>query len=115
MVYDGGVAEKMKEQCMVKEIASLPRTTVRTLHHYDQIGLLRPSGRRPNGYRVYTQADLLRLEQIIALRFLGLSLREVKRILESPALTLAKSLKVQAGVIAEEGRGVGGGGGGPRA
>jgi len=92
----------MKDQYLVKEFASLTQTTVRTLHHYDQIGLLRPSGRRPNGYRVYTQADLLRLEQIIALRFLGLSLREVKRILESPALTLAKSLKVQAGILAEE-------------
>jgi len=102
MVYDTGVAEKMKDQYLIKEFALLTRTTIRTLHHYDQIGLLRPSGRRPNGYRVYTQADLLRLEQVVVLRFLGLSLREVKRILESPALTLKKSLRVQAGIIAEE-------------
>jgi DNA-binding transcriptional MerR regulator len=94
----------MKDQHLIKEFAVLTGTTVRTLHHYDQIGLLRPSGRRPNGYRVYTQTDLLRLEQIVALRFLGLSLREVKRILDSPALTLKKSLKVQAGIIAEEAR-----------
>lgn len=94
----------MKDQHLIKEFAVLTGTTVRTLHHYDQIGLLRPSGRRPNGYRVYTQTDLLRLEQIVALRFLGLSLREIKRILDSPALTLEKSLKVQAGIIAEEAR-----------
>jgi DNA-binding transcriptional MerR regulator len=94
----------MKDQRLIKEFALLTGTTVRTLHHYDQIGLLRPSGRRPNGYRVYTQTDLLRLEQIVALRFLGLSLREIKRILDSPALTLEKSLKVQAGIIAEEAR-----------
>jgi DNA-binding transcriptional MerR regulator len=94
----------MKEQYLIKEFALLTGTTVRTLHHYDQIGLLRPSGRRPNGYRVYTQADLLRLEQIIALRFLGMSLREIKRILENPALTVEKSLKVQSGIIAEEAR-----------
>jgi DNA-binding transcriptional MerR regulator len=94
----------MKDQHLIKEFAVLTGTTVRTLHHYDQIGLLRPSGRRPNGYRVYTQTDLLRLEQIVALRFLGLSLREIRRILDSPALTLEKSLKVQAGIIAEEAR-----------
>lgn len=92
----------MKDQYLIKEFAALTGTTVRTLHHYDQIGLLRPSGRRPNGYRVYTRADLLRLEQVVALRFLGLSLKEIKRILGSPALTLEKSLKVQAGIIAEE-------------
>jgi DNA-binding transcriptional MerR regulator len=104
MVYDGRVAERMKTQYLIKEFATLTGTTVRTLHHYDQIGLLRPSGRRPNGYRVYTQDDLLRLEQIIALKFLGLSLREIGRILKSPALTVEKSLRVQAGIIAEEAR-----------
>jgi len=104
MVYDGRVADRMKTQYLVKEFAVLTGTTVRTLHHYDRIGLLRPSGRRPNGYRVYTQDDLLRLEQIIALKFLGLSLREIGRILERPSLTVEKSLRVQAGIIAEEAR-----------
>jgi DNA-binding transcriptional MerR regulator len=104
MVYDGKVTEPMKSQYLIKEFAALTGTTVRTLHHYDQIELLRPSGRRPNGYRVYTQNDLLRLEQIIALKFLGLSLLEIKRILQSPALTVEKSLRVQAGIIAEEAR-----------
>jgi DNA-binding transcriptional MerR regulator len=94
----------MKSQYLIKEFAALTQTTVRALHHYDRIGLLRPSGRRPNGYRVYTQDDLLRTEQIIALKFLGLSLQEIKRILETPALTLEKSLRVQAGIIAEEAR-----------
>jgi len=96
------MANTMKDQFLIKEFAGLTGTTVRTLHHYDQLGLLRPSGRRPNGYRVYTQDDLLRLEQIIALKFLGLPLRQIGRILESPALTLEKSLRVQAGIIAEE-------------
>jgi len=104
MVYDGRMTEPMKSQYLIKEFAALTGTTVRTLHHYDQIGLLRPSGRRPNGYRVYTQDDLLRLEQIIALKFLGLPLQGIKRILESPALTVEKSLRVQAGIIAEEAR-----------
>jgi DNA-binding transcriptional MerR regulator len=101
---------KIADQYLIKEFALLTQTTVRTLHHYDQIGLLRPSGRRPNGYRVYTQADLLRLEQIIALRFLDLSLKEIQRILDSPALTLEKSFKVQAEIVAEEIRRLGGAG-----
>lgn len=92
----------MKDQYLIKEFATLTGTTVRALHYYDRLGLLKPSGRRPNGYRVYTQADLLRLEQIVALKFLGLSLREIGRILESPALTLPKSLRIQAGILAEE-------------
>jgi DNA-binding transcriptional MerR regulator len=94
--------EPAKSQYLIKEFAALTRTTVRALHHYDRIGLLRPSGRRPNGYRFYTQADLLRLEQVIALKFLGFSLREIRRILESPKLSLERSLRVQAGIIAEE-------------
>ncbi len=96
------MANKIKNQYLIKEFAALTGTTVRALHHYDQIGLLRPSGRRPNGYRVYTPDDLLRLEQITALKFLGLSLRETRRILEKPSLTVEKSLRVQADIIAEE-------------
>jgi DNA-binding transcriptional MerR regulator len=94
----------MKTQYLIREFAALTGTTVRTLHYYDRIGLLRPSGRRPNGYRVYTPDDFLRLEQIIALKFLGFSLREIAGILERPALTAARSLRVQAGLIAEETR-----------
>ena len=92
----------MKNQYLIKEFALLTDTTVRTLHHYDRIGLLRPSGRRPNGYRVYTPDDLLRLEQVTALKFLGLSLQEIKRIMQNPALTLERSLQVQSDIIAEE-------------
>lgn len=92
----------MKGEYLIKEFAALTGTTVRALHYYDRLGLLRPSGRRPNGYRVYTQADLLRLEQIVALKFLGLPLREIGRILASPSLTLPKSLQVQAGILDEE-------------
>jgi DNA-binding transcriptional MerR regulator len=98
------MAERIKSQYLIKEFAALTGTTVRALHHYDQIGLLRPSGRRPNGYRVYTPDDLLRLEQIIALKFLGLSLQEIKRIMQGPARTVKNSLRVQSGIIAEEAR-----------
>lgn len=69
---------------MLLKIGQLARQTgltVRTLHHYDAIGLLRPSGRADNGYRMYNRADVARLHQIQALRRLGLSLEEAGTLL----------------------------------
>src|SRR6185503_663701 len=66
----------------VKEVAELAGVTVRALHHYDEIGLLVPKGRTAAGYRVYTDADLLRLQQILIGRELGLSLEEIRRSLD---------------------------------
>ena len=58
--------------------------SVRTLHHYDAIGLLVPGGRTAAGYRLYTDADLLRLQQILIGRELGLPLEEIRRALDDP-------------------------------
>ncbi len=52
----------------VRQLARLTGVTVRTLHHYDQIGLLRPGARTAAGYRLYGQQDLLRLQQILLFR-----------------------------------------------
>jgi DNA-binding transcriptional MerR regulator len=65
----------------IGQLASQTGLTVRTLHHYDAIGLLRPSGRAENGYRMYNRADVARLHQIQALRRLGLSLEETGAVL----------------------------------
>jgi DNA-binding transcriptional MerR regulator len=92
----------MKSQLLVREFARLTGVTARTLHYYDAIGLLRPSGRRPNGYRVYAPADLFRLQQIVALKFLGFSLAETRRILGQKGLSVARSFRVQAEIISEE-------------
>ncbi len=64
----------------VGEVARLAGVTVRTLHHYDEIGLLRPRGRTTSGYRQYDDADLLRLQRILAYRELGFGLDEVARL-----------------------------------
>ncbi len=66
----------------ISEFAALAGVTVRTLHHYDRVGLLRPM-RTANGYRRYSDAHLITLEQITALQFIGLSLSNVRRILKS--------------------------------
>ena len=68
----------------VKDVAQLAGVSVRTLHHYDSIGLLVPEARTGAGYRLYTDADLFRLQQILIGRELGLSLEEVRRALDDP-------------------------------
>lgn len=75
----------MREQAWkVGELARSTGLTVRTLHHYDQVGLLSPSGRTASGHRLYVAADVARLQQIRSLRELGFSLDEVREFLERP-------------------------------
>jgi MerR family transcriptional regulator, thiopeptide resistance regulator len=69
----------------VGALARLSGVTVRTLHHYDSIGLLSPSARSAAGYRLYSQADLLRLRQVLFYRELGFGLDEIAEILADPA------------------------------
>lgn len=68
-------------QWYVKDLSKLTGVSVQTLHHYDRIDLLEPSVRLPNGYRVYSEHDLLRLQQIIALKFFGFELSQIKELL----------------------------------
>ena len=68
----------------MKDVARLTGVSVRTLHHYDAIGLLVPSGRTAAGYRRYTDDDLLRLQQILIGRELGLPLEEIRQSLDDP-------------------------------
>jgi DNA-binding transcriptional MerR regulator len=80
----------------VGSLAARTGVTVRTLHHYDAIGLLRPSGRTDAGYRLYGDRDVLRLEQIVLLRGVGLSLGEVSEALAGPADQLRHLLEQHA-------------------
>ena len=64
----------------VKEVAELSGLTIRALHHYDAIALLTPSARSGAGYRLYADDDLMRLQQILIGRELGLSLEEIRRL-----------------------------------
>lgn len=73
----------------VGDLAKRCGLTVRTLHHYDSIGLLKPSARSDSGYRLYNRADISRLHQIQALRRFGLSLANIGDILANSGLNLA--------------------------
>lgn len=65
----------------VKQLSNLAGITIRTLHHYDQIGLLKPTMVGDNGYRYYGDEALYRLQQILFYRYLDMPLDEIKRIL----------------------------------
>lgn len=77
----------------VKEVARLSGVSVRTLHHYDEIGLLKPARVGPNGYRYYGREELLRLQQILFHRELGFSLAEIASVLDAPGFDRAAALE----------------------
>ncbi|MGY1741221.1 MerR family transcriptional regulator [Blastococcus sp. SYSU D01050] len=79
----------------VGEVAALTGVTVRTLHHYDRIGLLSPSGRSAAGYRRYSADDLDRLHQVLVYRALGFSLEEVAALLDDPSVDPLEHLRRQ--------------------
>ncbi len=82
------------ESWKVGQLARRTGLTVRALHHYDDIGLLVPSGRTPSGHRLYTRADVERLQQIQSLRLMGFPLDEVKRLLSGARLSLRRVIEL---------------------
>src|SRR6202007_1246530 len=78
----------------VGELARRTGLTVRTLHHYDEIGLLRPSLHTDSGHRLYTGADIARLQQVLSLRQLGFSLEEVRDCLDRPDFSPLEGLRL---------------------
>ena len=77
----------------VKQVAKLSGVSVRTLHHYDEVGLLKPACIGENGYRYYGRKELLRLQQILFHRELDFSLDEIKRVLDTPEFDRAAALR----------------------
>ena len=78
-----------------REFATKTGVTVRTLHHYDRIGLLKPARLTDSGQRLYGQNELVRLERIIALKFMGLPLRSIGELLQRETADLATALRRQ--------------------
>ena len=85
----------------VGRVAELAGVTVRTLHHYDQIGLLTPGGRSDAGYRRYDDSDLERLQQILFYRELGFPLEEIVTILGEPGAGAEVHLRRQRELLGE--------------
>ncbi|MFI7593076.1 MerR family transcriptional regulator [Micromonospora sp. NPDC049359] len=85
----------------VGQVAKIAGVTVRTLHHYDEVGLLSPSGRTSAGYRRYDDADLQRLQLVLYYRELGFPLEEITAIIDDPAADPAAHLRRQHELLTE--------------
>ncbi len=77
----------------VRQLADIARVSVRTLHHYDDIGLLKPAFLGHNGYRYYEAQQLYRLQHILMYREFGLPLDEIKSLVDAPDFDVAEALK----------------------
>ena len=86
----------------VKEVAELAGISVRTLHHYDEIGLLVPEKTTPAGYRLYSERDLEKLQQILFFRELDFPLDQIKRILDDPKFDRAEALAMHRKLLLEK-------------
>ncbi len=85
----------------VGDVARLAGITVRTLHHYDEVGLLRPSGRTAAGYRRYGQRDLERLQRILGYRELGFGLDKIAAVLDDPTVDPLEHLRQQHALLTD--------------
>lgn len=83
----------------VKEVSRIAGISVRTLHYYDEIGLLRPETVTGAGYRVYGEKELVRLQQILFFRELGFQLKEIKNIMENPSFDEKEALLKQRDLL----------------
>src|SRR5260370_30936155 len=86
----------------VSQLARLAGVSVRTLHHYDEINLLRPSARSDAGYRLYDQQDLQRLQQVLFFKELGFPLEEIARVVRDPSFDVRAALLMQRQLLTEK-------------
>ena len=86
----------------VGELATRACVSVRTLHHYDRIGLLSPARRSESGYRLYGALDVARLQQIRSLRALGFGLEEIRELLDRPEVSPQRVIELQIGRLKEQ-------------
>ncbi len=92
----------MNQTYLPNEFAKRAGVTIRALHHYDRLGLLKPSGRTAAGYRVYSDRDFARLEQIVALKFIGFPLSQIWELLHRKDTDLSAALRQQREILAEK-------------
>ncbi|WP_318616071.1 MerR family transcriptional regulator [Sporosarcina sp. YIM B06819] len=86
----------------VKEVSQLTGVSVRTLHHYDDIGLLTPDNSTESGYRLYSDDNLATLQQILFFRELGFSLKRIKELLDSPAFNRQEAFEMQREMLLDK-------------
>ena len=91
----------MDRRYRVRDFARITGVTVKALQHYDRIGLLKPT-RTPAGHRIYCDRDIERVQQIVALKAIGIPLKQIRAVLDRHTVSLADALKSQRAVLAEQ-------------
>ena len=92
----------MSKAMKIGELAKQTGLSIRTLHYYDEIGLLCPSDRNEIGHRLYSDRDIIRLQQILSLRQLGFALKEIRECLENPDFSLSQVINLHRDRIREQ-------------
>lgn len=89
----------MQKSFSVSQVSQLAGVSVRTLHHYDQIGLLTPLRRQDNGYRCYSERHLVKLQQILLYRQLDFSLEQIRDMMQAPDFDALSALQQQHALL----------------
>ncbi|MEU8621547.1 MerR family transcriptional regulator [Streptomyces sp. NPDC048623] len=92
----------VEEHLTVGRVAELAGVSVRTLHHYDEIGLVQPSARTGSGYRAYSAADVERLREVLGYRRLGFGLRVIAELVDDPASDAVAHLRRLRGLLVDQ-------------
>lgn len=101
-VAAGPIVDAVEDHLTVGQAAELAGVTVRTLHHYDEIGLLRPSTRTVAGHRAYSAGDVERLREVLAYRRLGFGLREIADLVNDPTTDAVAHLRRLRGLLLDQ-------------
>ncbi|GEL76364.1 MerR family transcriptional regulator [Tenuibacillus multivorans] len=86
----------------IGQLSKKTGVTVRTLDHYDEIGLIKPSSKTDGGHRLYNEDDVMRLERVLALKFMGFKLEQIKNILKDSTSTWLESIQEQLEMVKRE-------------
>ncbi|QDP72425.1 MerR family transcriptional regulator [Legionella israelensis] len=86
----------------IGEVAKRTGVSIRSLRHYDSIGLLSPTGYSDSGYRLYNKQNLMRLQQIVALKQMGFSLKTIKEMFEKDSISLQKTMDIHLTFLKEQ-------------
>ncbi|PLR86556.1 MerR family transcriptional regulator [Bacillus canaveralius] len=92
------------KQYLIGEFSEMTGTSIRTLHYYDEIGLLQPEKHPSSGHRLYTDRDLLKMQKIVSLKFLGYSLDQICEMMNESSfdVSLIETLKIQKSLLEEK-------------
>ena len=102
LFYTRGNDEGVRDIYTIGKLSKNTGVTVRTLDYYDEIGLIKPSSKTEGGHRLYSQDDVMQLERVLALKYMGFSLDKIKDILKSSTLNWKESIEQQLEMVRRE-------------